>query len=164
MSKNIFFRICRDKTNAIQDQVDSWRADHVNAMMVRDAEEVVRECLEFPEEMRRAWGTILERARANQIDDYQETGEEFQDLFTRILKIFERVLNWIEALERQGYHIDNHAEMRQAIQTLREMEQTIFEHWPWIDSRKVEEAQAAYRRGEHRSVEEVIGELRGSHS
>lgn len=163
MSRSLLLRINRDKALAIKDAVDSWRADHADAMMARDCEEVVRECLRFPDEMRDLWRSIWTRAEQNRIENFQEEGEELQDLFDRLLKLVARVQRWASRIEANGYRVENAAALDETVRQVQAMKEQIFAHWPGIDGTRVEEALAEYRRGEHWSPEDLLHGLQDSH-
>jgi len=164
MTETIHYRIQRSKAQAIVEAVEAWKANHATAPM-RDAADLVRECLAFQEEMRRTYAAMFDRAAAGEIDDFQGTGEALRDLFGEILNSMRAVRDSVCQLDMSGQKVARAEELSAMIAELERKTGEIFERWPWLPTaEEVAEARAAVERGDFQTVEEILHELQSKRS
>lgn len=161
MSESILFRIQRDSVHTLAETVRSWTEQPVNSTRAGEVEEVLRVCLRWPEAFAELWETLWRKAVANQIDDYQQTGEQLLDLLDRALSVLNPLTDQVRDQERQGRRLRGAAQLDPAREELRRLRQHYQERWPWLNETIIQEALAEYARGEAHSVRELLDELQG---
>ena len=80
MSTTFLFNLRRDRTQILDREVRSWKAEQVPTISPHDVSDVVKECLCFPAEMRRGCNSVCDRAAVNQLESFEETGRALQSL------------------------------------------------------------------------------------
>lgn len=162
MADSTLFQFNRCRTQAVRKAVESWQIEHATALMALDAEEAVRECLGFPEDLRRLWNSTLERIAHNQIDDLQEVGLALGELFDDVVQTLGSVQPRVQQIEQAGYNIARGEELAHAREKLIRLKHIILEHWPWLPTAgEVAECQAALARGDFQTAGEILHELQG---
>jgi hypothetical protein len=164
MSESILFRVPRDKTQAIKETVESWKLLHDEAMLAFEAEEMVRECLTIPEDLRQLWESVVARAGAGKIEDFEAEEKRLRVLFDEcVLPALELARGHVHGLARSsGHGISGVDEIGPVIAAVKSLRDKILEHWPRYDAAMVEKAWAAYLAGQSRPAKEIYDELRRS--
>lgn len=161
MTENLLLHVYRNNVDSLKEAVSSWRGEPDGARLVSELRDALRLCRSWPEEMRQLDRSLWKRGAANQIDDYQQTGEQVLDLFDRRLDALARLRDQATELERQRHHIEEAAELDQLREELSRMRQDFVDHWLWITEAIMEESRAEYARGDYQTVEEILRELQG---
>jgi hypothetical protein len=161
MTDSLLFRIQRGKTRAIEEAVEAWKAEHAGAMEAREVEELVRECLQMPDEMRRVYREIFDRFTSGNIEGYHDIGKALQAQFEGNLRFMDSVRDMARKQAAAGHAIEGAAELNRVLEEIRPKVAEIFERWPWIPTaEEVAEARAEIARGDYKTVEELLDELR----
>ena len=161
---SLLARRCLNRSHQLEEYVETWQIDHKDSVYAHDLEELVKECLELTPLLRRAWDSTVERlfdetARSDRVF----TGEEvIRGAISRALKVFLRVAQLLEAAERAGFSIENAAGFKDGRHALEQLERDAEKEWPPLDSGQITDSLEAYKRGDFKSAEDMLGELQGS--
>lgn len=108
--------------------------------------------------MQHVWTSLLDQLFTEQIDDIDATGDTMKHALTRAGRIFETVRGFVTDAERKGHQVQAVSEFEHAVrETLRVMAD-LEQKWPSVDPRLVEESLAAYKRGDYRTIEDLLHE------
>ncbi|MBL8795041.1 MAG: hypothetical protein JNM56_14120 [Planctomycetia bacterium] len=165
MTDSLLFRLQCGKSRAIEEVVEAWKAEHAGAMAARDVEELVRECLRLPDEMRRIYREIFDRFTSGNIEGYHDIGKALQAQFEGNLRFMDSVRDMARRQTAAGHTIEGAAELERVLEDIRPKVQEIFERWPWMPTEEeVAEAKAEIARGNYQTVDEILDELRRKNS
>lgn len=153
--------ICRGQARTIEDAVEAWRADHDDAMDVRDIEDVIPVCLTLSELLQEWQKEAWESLFSNRLSNLQEAGELLRKAYLHSLQAFEGVADCLRWTKQLGYEVDRIAEFQQAFETIRRLSEDFSQRWPVLDAASVETARAQIARGEFLSAEDIQRELHG---
>ncbi len=159
MSENILFCLARSRLRADEETVESWKAEHREAVLARDVEDIVLACLDYPGLMARLWNSALPRIRDHQITDLQQAGEALGGLFDGTLDFLGSLRQWTREFEAAGHNVQGARELDRVIEQLQEMKKDVLAHWPWFSEKDVEEARAAHARGECLELDEAFATI-----
>jgi hypothetical protein len=141
---------------ALEHALDAWGQEKPSTQRLA-LEHLVARCLEEPAYLQQVWRTVWTAARANEVDDFQLIGKSLRAMFAGSLNLLTRIKGATSAYAEATRQVVERAdELDAATEELRRLERAMLEHWPWIDSQRVAEAMAEYRRGEY---EEAPGAL-----
>jgi len=161
MTENLLSRVHQNTVRLLEEEVESWKAEHNHAMLVRGVEDALRLCRNFPAALRTAWDSLFVRARAGQIEDYHATGMTLQELFSHTLGILDTLRQWARLLEGEGYQVESVAELDRDIEEVRRFQEEIFAAWPDFREQDVHEGLAERARGECLELDEAFASLAG---
>src|SRR5262249_6977572 len=152
------------QAESLRDTVEAWQAEHASALAARDAEDLIRLCLELPGKGE----ALLERARLRCFDPsldvpaLQAVRTALEAAFAGYVKTAESALELGRATARQtGMDIDGLADLEGAIPRLRRLERRVFEEWPVCSPEEMVEVRAEIARGEFVDVEDAFAEMAG---
>jgi hypothetical protein len=155
--------ICRGRARAIEDAIDAWNLDHDNALSARDMEDVVGECLSTRDFLSQWHQTAWEHLFAGRLANIQQAGELLRSATGKLVHVFAAVQTCVKWMERKGYPVDKAVEFEAAARAVEGLLADLNRRWPFIDPQQVEEARAAFARGEGIPAEEILRELQSSH-
>jgi hypothetical protein len=154
--------ICRGRVRTIEDAVESWKADHGDAMEVRDLEDVVRECLGMRDFLREwlnlAWGFLF----ADKLPAVQQVGEMLRIGFERTINVLTEVQGCIQRAAAKGYEVDKAAEFQEALGQIKHFQSKLLERWPFLDPDQITASRADFGKGSCQSAEEILRELQST--
>jgi hypothetical protein len=159
MSTTLLFDLFHNQTHVLEQAVQSWKPEQAPTISVHDVEDVVKECLCFPADMRRACDAICDRLATNQLESFEEAGRGLESLFDEKLRVLESVRLWVREMAQVGRSIRQAPELDHAAEELLRLKKSMLEFWPWYDPEEMQEALESVRRGEGQTIEEILDEL-----
>jgi len=127
-------------------------------MFARDLEELVNECVEMGTLIVRGWRSLLEQLFDEQVDEMDAAGEMMRNSIARALRTFRLIEDCVAKVENDSYNIEKSSSFRNIARELQEIQAEFERTWPRVNDDLIERSQAAYRRGEYRTTEELLGE------
>ncbi len=165
MGEGILLQIHRRQAESLRDTVEAWQAEHASALAARDAEELIRFCLDLPGEAEALWEKQYRRCffdRSLDVPALQAMRAALETTFAEYVKAAELVRELGQATGRQtGREIGGLAELEMAVAALRELRQRVFDRWPVCSPEEMVEVRAEIARGEFVDVEDAFAEMRG---
>jgi len=160
----------RDRAQALRQAVDSWQAEHAEALAAYELGELARECQTVPRDIRALWDATMQRGQADLIDDVEQEGQRLLQVFDSILDSARRTQALVQNFEeRTGREVAERAALEQAVAEGERLRASFKQQWPWdddplpeIDHQKINEAMEASRRGDFVYLEDLIREIQSS--
>ena len=160
---SLLVRRCRNRSNQLEQYVETWHIDHKAAMYACDLEQLVQECLELAPLLRQAWDCAVERLfdKSERSERVFAEEEAIRQVISRAPQVFRKISNLIDDAEREGYAIDGAEKFREGLRDLELLEKEVESQWPLPDAQQMREAVGAYKRGEYKSAEDILLESQG---
>jgi hypothetical protein len=159
MAIPLLFDLFHKQTQITEQAVQSWQAESMSTISLHDVSDLVEECLRYPANMRRAVEAVHDRARVNQLESFDATGRALRDLFDQNLRVVETVRQRVREMAQVGRLVPRASDLDQTVDELQRLKHSFFEYWFSDDPAEIQEALEAARRGEGRTVEEILEEL-----
>src|SRR5712691_1932409 len=142
MTETLLLDVYRSGVDVVARAVSSWQGERDNARLANEWRDALLVCRGWPEDMRQLERLIWKKIMANQVDDFQQTGEQVLDLFDRRLGTLAQLRDQAAELERRGCGIEGAAELDKLREELSHMRQDFDGRWLWINEAIIEEARA----------------------
>jgi hypothetical protein len=143
----------------LQEMLEDWQIKHQQAMFARDLEELVQECLELRRLTDHVWGKLSDGLFSEEIENIDPAGRLMQFAVDKAVEVFEQIATLIRKADEGGYNIDASDDFSAAQARIKEIKTELAVQWPWSNHDLIQESLAAYKRGEHRTAEEMLREL-----
>jgi hypothetical protein len=155
---SVLIRRCLGRSRMVEELVENWQIDHQQAMFARDIEELIVECIELAELVRRGRTWLADELFDEKIDNIDKAGEMLRTAISKALLAYDRVQKTVEAAEQMQFTIDNARQFRAVVRELRDIEDEVKKTWPTVNRQMVNDSLAAYARGEFRTTEDLLGD------
>ena len=132
-------------------------------MYALDVEALAGECLDLCTLLRESWPKLRDLLFDEQICDIDGAGKLLEGCVKRTLPLLDRVLGFVQSVQKTGHEIARAAKLERTIHEMRTLQEAIEKEWPKIDLKMTEESLADYRRGEYKAIETLLHDLQ-SHS
>lgn len=153
--------ICRGRVRAVEDAVETWKAEHDDQLEIREIEAIVKECTGIRELLqtwqKEAWSLLWK----NQLANTQHTGELLQTAYARCLTVFVKVRGCIQWAKRSGYADNREVEFEEVMAEIQRLSQELTMRWPFIDPKQIEQSRAEIKHGAFQNAEGILRELQG---
>src|SRR2546430_1932527 len=128
---NLLMKRCERHSHLVEDLIKDWRADHEQAMAVRDIEELVEECCGLGKLLVRTWGGMLKLLFTDEKFNMIEVlGRRFHGVVAKALLMFRTVEKSIADADQKEYTVEGAEEFRQTVSQLLRVEQDFAKEWP----------------------------------
>lgn len=161
MSESILFRLYRGQVRALAETVEAWKAEHREAMIARDVEDMVRVCLDFPAMLTRIYGSAWDRIRANELEDYMKTGEALQDLVRDTTELLHSIRVLAHGFVEAGHSLEGTSQLEDVLARLEDLRQEINRCWPWFSQEEIDAGRADQARGEFLDLDKAFAQIAG---
>jgi hypothetical protein len=145
--------------------LEPWRTGNEEALTVWDAEELIREALEFCARVRSTGEAALRRAYAEedpQVPPLQQEREAIEQLLSDLVSEVDRVRALVQGVAaRTGQTLAGVAELATAAKGLEALKAEIAEKWPVCSPAELAEARAAIARGEGLDLADAFAQIAG---
>jgi hypothetical protein len=149
------------RSRAVEELAEDWQIEHKNAMLVRDVEELVCECLELGKLAKYVWNASSDSLFDGMIKDLDVIGGMLRMAIGRTKYTFCLVNEGIGEAQRQGYEIARAAEFCTTVQEVNSMAVDFEKTWPAANKGMAREALAAYHRGEFMDSGDLLANAQG---
>jgi hypothetical protein len=139
---------CRKRTQVAEDMAEQWKIAHVEAMAACDADELLAECIELGELIRRGWNRVLDRFFSENVKDVDGEGKSIKRLVKVVLRLYRRVATIANSVLRGGHDLDHVAKFRAIVENMQQLSVEIEKAWPKDDEELFAMSRAASERGE----------------
>lgn len=154
---SIFVERYLGRTQAVEGMVENWKLKHDHAMLAMDLDEMVRECLDLSALCQHVWQTLWELLRRDPNGEaINEAEDPIKTALAKTSQIFQSVQDLVAQARGQGFAIGNAEALRVAAQEVEAVSAKIDVVYPKVNEDLVNEAIAAFRRGECIPIEELI--------
>jgi hypothetical protein len=165
MSESLLLRLHRGQAESLRQTVEAWQAEHNSAMAARDAEELVRFCLDLPAKGEALWNAEHERAVLTQgldVSALQAMRRGLEQTFADYVRMAEAVrVQAVETASRTGHEVDGLGKLEGAIGALKRLQELVVEQWPVCSPEEMVEVRAQIARGEFIDVEDAFADMAG---
>jgi hypothetical protein len=161
MSESILFPLYRGQIQVLAETVAAWKAEPREVLRVRDVEEIVRACLDYPAMITRLYDAAWDRIRANELDDYMKTGEALRGVVDQTIALLHSIRALAQSPVENGHASKGTAELDKALAQLEGMKQELDQCWPWFRQQHIEEGRAEHAHGECLELEEAFAQIAG---
>jgi len=152
----------------LEEEVESWKQDHDEAMRVLDAEDLIAESLSRWKDARRLWERARMLASRNELEDIEETGKALLDMLNRAISLFGTIAERAELVARHtGHAVEGQEKIPEALRDATGLRDHLVKTWPWDDRpvlplnrQMIEESRASRERGESLDVADILSILR----
>jgi hypothetical protein len=121
---------CSKRSRALEDLVEeAWLLDHHNAMLARDGEDLVEECLHVNNLAVRTWDSLLDAILQGEEVDFEAVDATFGEALPRTVRCFERVLRLTAAIRQRGYEVARADELKAALDGVRAIKEEYSRMW-----------------------------------
>jgi hypothetical protein len=151
--------ICRGQARTIEDAVKAWKAEHDDAMEVRDIEDVVRVCVLLSELMQEWQAEAWECLFSGKLRSTQLAGGLLRKAYAHAAEAFEGVAEWVNWVRERGYKVEGARRFTEAVEAVRRLREDFVRRWPTLTASDLAEGSAQAARGEFMSPEELAREL-----
>jgi len=166
------FRLQEKRVHALEETYESWRAEHLEAMEVRDTEELIAECLTLVQAMADLWHVTWQDLTSRPCEDLDAVGRTLRDHFDSGYRVVRKVLDFVDDFAATTQHtIEGRDALQRASRSLAQLRDRVMAGWPWsnrpvppINWDMVEKGREARERGEYASTEEILARLRADDS
>lgn len=156
-------RFFEDEANSLQSPGQGRNGEEIAVV-----EQLVADCLRYPEEAERLWQGVRQVITSGAPVDYQVIGEKLQDMFARLIHLLSRLHSFgDEVSQRAGREVERHGELIDALAALRKMETRILSTWPWpnapfspVDMAMVEASRRSHDAGESEELDDILARLK----
>jgi hypothetical protein len=160
----ILIHRCVGRSQVVEKLVEAWRADHEDAMFVRDLEELAAECIDLGQLLRHAWDSLLELLDDETFNKIGVTGKTFQGVLTKTLPLLREVQKWIAEATQKGYEVEQAVIFEQIIQQTERVLEQFKEEWPCVDHEIVRKSREDFLQGKYKTTEELLRDAQNSGS
>jgi hypothetical protein len=161
MSESILIQLYRGQMRAMAETVEAWKAEHREAMIARDVEEMVRASLDYPTMMTRLYDSAWNRILANELEDYLKTGEALQDLLSQTVELLHSIRALARSFVEAGHPIERMNQLEDALARLENLKHEIIQCWPWFSQEDIDAGRAEHARGECLELDEAFAQIAG---
>src|ERR1700730_6350422 len=109
MTENLLLDVYRSGVDVVARAVSSWQGEHDNARLANELRNALLVCRGWPEDMRQLECLIWKQIKANEVDDFQQTGEQVLELFDHRLGTLAGLRDQAAELERKGFYVEDAA-------------------------------------------------------
>jgi hypothetical protein len=122
---------------------------------------VLRSSLLIPPLLQQLCRSTIDLMVGRLIDDYAETGNRLREAFTRGLHILTGVQVLVQTYQEAGGSVEGAGALDRAIEDVRQLETSTFQHWPDFTGDDIAGARAAQARGECLPLDEAFAQIAG---
>jgi hypothetical protein len=152
------------RSRAVEHFVEDWTTRQNGAAIAIDVEELVRECVDLGDLCRHAWQSLWQILRRDPNSDaVNEAQAPMKEALARTLKVIQAVKGRVAEFTERGFKISNAEALSSTFQSVQEISAKIDVVYPEVDSKLVDDAIAAFKRGECIPIEDLIREAQSGH-
>src|ERR1700722_17780885 len=156
MSISPLVEIQHEMARAVGAAADTWRAEPNDGARTLGAEELIGAAWQLREGLRRIWEGVLDRARADQLREFEEAGQMLRGLAESTLDVMTRVIDLArETAVGNGPELRHLSELEAESAKVKTWLEGELHTWPWVetpmrpfDPEQIAQARASYARGE----------------
>jgi hypothetical protein len=157
---SILARRCLGRSRLVAELVENWQLEHKQAMVARDVEELVLECVDLGKLIQHCGKSLFARLGEEDFVEIDEIGDTMRAAIAKSLLAFESVRDDVRMAEHKGFIIDNSVSLENVILELRQMEAEFKNNWPTVDRQQLADSLAAYNKGDYRMIEDLLNEAK----
>jgi hypothetical protein len=154
-------KMYRGQYRAVEDALETWKADHDEAMSVRDLEEVIRTCLGLNDSARRLVRSAWELGFAGKAQNPEEIGREVLPALKAGVVTWRSLAEGVEERAAQGYTVDSADRVPAALEEIRALAADFAARWPFVRKQEVERGAREIAAGKFTTGEELLREIHG---
>lgn len=144
------------RSHLVEELVENWQSDHQRALAAREVEELMQECVDLAKLNRQATQTLVDRFWSGSVKGLESAAEVLRAAVQRTLLNCQVVQKEKTYAEQHGFMLEGAAAFTEACQNTLLLARQVDEQLPRFDSGLAEEARAAFLRGDHQTVEELL--------
>jgi hypothetical protein len=152
-----------DQYRAVEAAVESWRADHDEAMAVREFEEMIRICLGLQDGTRKLVHSAWDAGFSGRVRD-PESGKYILQLLEAGVEVSQALARAAEACAAQGHIVEGADKIPPSLAEIRALHADFAARWPFVRKEDVERGAKEIAAGKSVTGEELLRELQGSSS
>jgi hypothetical protein len=157
-------KMYRGQYRAIEDAVETWKADHEEAMVVCDLEVVIRTGIWLNDRCRELVQGVFKAAFAGTIHAPEDLGKCILKLLKAGCEMWETVANGAQEAEDRGYRVEGVSKIADALAASKALAADFDSRWPFIRREEVEKGSKEIATGKFATGEELLRELQGQSS
>ncbi len=154
-----------DRVRSLHNVLEPWKTGSEETLTVWNAEELVRETLEFCAGVRSMWEAALLRACAEEnptVAALQQEREAIEQLLTDLSAEVDRVRVLVEGVVvRTGQTLPNYSRLAEAAHDLAALKTEVAVKWPVCNRVELADARAAIARGEGLDLADTFAQIAG---
>ena len=150
---------CLRRSALVEELFEAWEIDHQEAMLVRDAEELVEECIDLCGLLGSSWNMIRAEFFATGFGDFQKTSRVFQKAVERSLRVVGRVSALGAEMIGKGFSIRRQEELCRELGSIRTIQREARELWATNDGQLARSSIEDYAKGEYCLITEIADAL-----
>lgn len=150
------------QARAIEDAVEAWKADHADAMRVRELEEVVGEAAHIARQLLASQEALWANLFDAQLRAPLAIGRAGTEVYRRVRQAFDQLGAAVSKAVADGYAVEGAEAFAQANRRFEAMRLDFEKRWPSFDVAELALGIEQAKRGEAVDAKEVLRELLGS--
>jgi len=157
---SLIVRRCFSRSRLVEELVEAWQIDHTIAMLAHDAEELVQECLGLKDLIHGDWISIRDSVLTGEVCD-EAVGRMGKMAVEKSLLAMTEVKNLVLHAESMGFHVEGAQKLTDGIVETEKIRTNMLRLWPEIDKAAIEATLECYKRGDFKTVEDLLNESQG---
>ena len=157
-------KMYRGQYRAVEDALDAWKADHDEAMSVRDLEEVVRTCLALNASARELVRSAWEIGYSGKALNSEEIGKDVLQVLKAGVVTWKSLAESVEERVAQGYAVESADGIPAALAEFQARAAEFAARWPFARKEDIEGGAREIAEGKFVTGEELLRELHGEDS
>jgi|ERR1043165_4731151 hypothetical protein len=153
------------RSGLAKELADELIAEHKTAMIARNVEELVAECLQVEQLCKNSWQYVLGMLFSDEYtNDVDDLGQSMKMATLRLLDTLKGVEQMAEKARELGHTITDATDLSLAYREIERIKEDMERKFPPVNPRMISESLEAYHRGECQSPEELLRESRAEGS
>jgi len=159
---SILVRRYLGRSRYVEELVEDWQIAYQKAQLAWDLQDLVAECIELGQFAKRTWDFLADKLFDESVAfDHDSVGESMSIALKKTLQIFIKVQRLIKRLHQLDCpSVDNATEFEELVAQTKQANREFQEQWPGFDTDTVEEALAAYGRGDYDTSEALLNDAK----
>ena len=157
-------KMYRGQYRAIEDAVESWKADHEEAMAVCDLEVVIRTGRWLNDRCRELVQCVFDAGFAGKIQDPEDLGKCIVKLLQAGRDMWETLANGTKEATNRGYTVDGASKVADSLASVKTLATEFEFRWPFSRQEEIDRGSKEIATGKFTTGEELLRELQGQGS
>lgn len=164
-------RVSQEALKTLAEEISEEDASKLRRRSKRDLWDLVCDCLDYPEILRRICDSTYKAINDGAVLDTDRAAHELEMIFDRTLSFMRDARDLAQRFNGQGVLANLLERLSKAIDDTVHWRERLFVNWPWsdqpgppFDPQRAQAAREAFAQGDVQDIEELIRELQGSDS
>jgi hypothetical protein len=154
-------KMYRGQYRAVEDALETWKADHDEATSVWDLEELIRTCLGLNASARELVHAVWELGFSGKAHNPEEIGRDVLPVLKAGVVTWKSLAEGVEERVAQGYTVESADRIPAALEEIQTLAADFAARWPFVRKEDIEQGAKEIAAGKFVTGEELLRELHG---